>query len=170
MDLISNWLVSYYKIRGLICIRLYVQHIALIFMGPLVRVLRLVDNERRPAMGYIYEAMDRSKEAIEKAFNGNEEKCKEIFKIIDARWECQLHQPLHAAGHFLNPKFFYGNLNIEFDEEITSGLYSYIGKLIVDQDVQDKIMDELSLYKRAEGLFGNPMAIRSRSTKAPITY
>jgi len=26
-------------------------------MGPLVRVLRLVDNERKPTMGYIYEAM-----------------------------------------------------------------------------------------------------------------
>ena len=28
-------------------------------MGPLVQVLRLVDNEKKPAMGYIYEAMDR---------------------------------------------------------------------------------------------------------------
>ena len=74
---------------------------------------------------------------------------------------------MHAAGHFLNPEFFYGNPNIEFDEEITSGLYSCIVKLIIDQDVQDKIMDELSLYKRDEGLFGNPMAIRSQSTKAP---
>ena len=27
-------------------------------MVPLVKVLRLVDGERKPAMGYIYEAMD----------------------------------------------------------------------------------------------------------------
>ena len=39
-------------------------------IGPLVQVLRHVDNERKPARGYIYEAMDRAKEAIIKAFNG----------------------------------------------------------------------------------------------------
>ena len=60
-------------------------------MGPLVHVLRLVDNEKKPAMGYIYEAMDRAKEAIKKAFNENEEKYKEIFAIIDRRWDYQLH-------------------------------------------------------------------------------
>ena len=36
-------------------------------MGPLVRVLHLVDNERKPVMGYIYKAMDRAKEAIIKS-------------------------------------------------------------------------------------------------------
>lgn len=136
-------------------------------MGPLVRVLRLVDNEKKPAMGYIYEAMDRSKEAIMKAFNGNEEKYKEVFKIIDKRWECQLHQPLHAAGYYLNPEFFYNNPHIEFDEEVTAGLYACITKLVPSQEVQDRIISELYVYKKAEGLFGIPLAIRSRTTKAP---
>ena len=54
-------------------------------MGPLVKVLQLVDNERKPAMGYIYKAMDRCKEAIKKSFNENEDKYKEIFSIIDKR-------------------------------------------------------------------------------------
>lgn len=35
-------------------------------MGPLVKVLRLVDNQKIAAMGYIYEAMDCAKEAIQK--------------------------------------------------------------------------------------------------------
>jgi len=30
-------------------------------MGPLVEVLRLVDNEKKPAIGFIYKAMDRPK-------------------------------------------------------------------------------------------------------------
>ncbi|XP_059670904.1 uncharacterized protein LOC132316448 [Cornus florida] len=72
--------------------------------SPLVRVLKLVDGERRPPIGYIYEAMERAKEAIAKAFGGNEEKYKDIFKIIDTRWNIQLHRPLHAVGHFLNPE------------------------------------------------------------------
>ena len=31
---------------------------------PLVRVLRLVDGDEKPAMGYLYETMDRAKEEI----------------------------------------------------------------------------------------------------------
>ena len=76
-------------------------------MGPLVSVLRLVDNEKKPAMGFIYEAMDRAKEAIQRAFNNNEGKYKDILAIIDKRWDCQLHHPLHAGGYYLNPKLFY---------------------------------------------------------------
>ena len=38
-------------------------------MIPLVKVLRLVDGDTKLAMGYIYEAMDRSKEQIQKNFN-----------------------------------------------------------------------------------------------------
>lgn len=137
------------------------------FMGPLVKVLRLVDSEKRPAMGYIYEAMDRAKEAIEKSFKGNGEKYKEVFQIIEKRWACQLKHPLHAAGYFLNPEFFYAKPDMEFDESITSGLYKCIQRLIGDVEVQDKIMSELSLYKHAEGMFRNTMAIRSRTTKSP---
>ena len=32
----------------------------------LVVVLRLADSEEKPAMGYVYEAMDRAKEVIQK--------------------------------------------------------------------------------------------------------
>ena len=76
-------------------------------LGPLVCVLRLVDGEKKTPMGYIYEAMNRAKDTIVRSFNGNEKKYKEIFKIIDKRWEIRLHWPLHAVGYFLNPKFFY---------------------------------------------------------------
>jgi hypothetical protein len=72
-------------------------------MAPLVIVLRLVDSEKKPAMGYIYEAMEKAKETIMKSFDLDESKYKEVFKIIDDRWTCQLHRPLHVAGHFLNP-------------------------------------------------------------------
>ncbi|XP_039146891.1 uncharacterized protein LOC120284165 [Dioscorea cayenensis subsp. rotundata] len=36
---------------------------------PLVKVLRLVDGDAKPAMGYIFEAMDRAKEKIAKNFD-----------------------------------------------------------------------------------------------------
>jgi hypothetical protein len=37
---------------------------------PLIKVLRLVDSDEKPAMGFIYEEMDRAKESIQKAFKG----------------------------------------------------------------------------------------------------
>ncbi|TYK04958.1 hypothetical protein E5676_scaffold143G001770 [Cucumis melo var. makuwa] len=138
--------------------------------SPLVRVLRLVDGEKKPPMGYIYEAMDRAKEAIAKSFNNNEEKYKDIFTIIDRRWELQLHRPLHAAGYYLNPSFYYSNPSIQEDDEIVNGLYSCITKMVASLDIQDKILAELSKYKRAEALFGQPLAIRQRDKISPVEW
>ena len=105
---------------------------ALKLSGPLVKVLRIVDGERRPPMGYIYEAMDRAKEAIAISFGGKEEKYKRAFEMIDHRWECQLHRPLHAAGYFLNPELFYDNPSIVACEEIMSGLLDCMVRLTPD--------------------------------------
>ena len=112
--------------------------------------------------------MDRAKEAFEKSFNGRQERYKEIFEIIDRRWECQLHQPLHAAGYFLNPEFFYDNRSeIERDEEVMASLYKCIQRLVPNINQQNKIIEELTSYKREEGIFGLEMAIRLRKKNAP---
>ncbi|XP_073131118.1 uncharacterized protein [Henckelia pumila] len=121
--------------------------------GPIVKVLRLVDGEKKPPMGYIYEAMDRAKEAIALTFNNNEKKYKKIFEIVDKRWTDQLHRPLHATGYFLNSEFFYANPEIEKDAEVMKGLYACIEKMCEDTELQDKVTDQLSTYKNAAGLF-----------------
>ncbi|XP_020265549.1 uncharacterized protein LOC109841094 [Asparagus officinalis] len=137
--------------------------------GPLVRVLKLVDNERKPTMEFIYEAMDRAKEAIAKAFGDDASKYSEVFEMIDKRWNVQLHHPLHAAGFYLNPIFFYAHPNIQADKEIMKGLWEVIQKLVPEQD-QDKISQELTLYKEAQDLFGMPIAIRNREKKSPADW
>lgn len=143
---------------------------ALKAMGPLVKVLRLVDNERKPAMGYIYESMDRAKEAIEKSFNHVQDKYRDIFEIIDRRWECQLHHPLHAAGHFLNPQHFYNDPNVDKDPEVSSGLYICIDRLCLSAEDIDKALSQVAIYRRAEGMFRIASAIRQRSTMAPAEW
>jgi hypothetical protein len=37
---------------------------------PLLKVLRLVDSDKKPAMRFIYEAIDQEKDQIQKNFNG----------------------------------------------------------------------------------------------------
>jgi len=73
---------------------------ALKLTGPLVKVLRIVDGDKKPAKGYIYESMNRAKEAIAASFRNKYVEYQKAFKIIDKRWECQLHRPLHATGFF----------------------------------------------------------------------
>ncbi|XP_025607990.2 uncharacterized protein [Arachis hypogaea] len=139
-------------------------------MGPLVRVLRLVDGEKKPPMGYIYEAMEKAKECIMKTFLNDETKYNDVFKIIDNRWNCQLHRPLHAAGYFLNPELFYDNPRIELDLEVTKGWFECITRLVPSQAVQQKILEEQALYKAGYGLFGSNFAKSQRRKISPAFW
>lgn len=138
--------------------------------GPPVKVLRMVDGEKKPPMGYIYEAMDRAKETISKSFNMKEEHYQKAFEFIDRRWDCQLHRPLHAAGYFLNPEIQYEHPNEVGCEEVVKGLYDCIARLVPNMEIQDKILLELDAFKNATGLFGHHMAIRQRKTKSPADW
>eukprot|EP00253_Pinus_taeda_P036021 PITA_36021 len=74
----------------------------IVVMESLVRVLRMVDGDK-PAMGYIYEAMDLAKEAIKGRYEDEEAKYMPLWDIIDAHWDMKLYSPLHVARYFLNP-------------------------------------------------------------------
>ncbi|RVW13977.1 hypothetical protein CK203_117186 [Vitis vinifera] len=83
-----------------------------IVLGPLVRVLRLVDGEKKAPMGYIYEAMNRVKDTVVTSFNGNEEKYKEIFNIIDMRLTRDLAKQEKVVAKmslFTNAQGLFGN-------------------------------------------------------------
>ncbi|CAL5350209.1 unnamed protein product [Camellia sinensis] len=86
---------------------------------PLVRVLRLVDGDEKPTMGFIYEAIDRAKLAIKRD-------CRyytDYWKIFDTRWSFQLHQDLHAA-------------------EVMDGLKKVITRLELNMDAQVKATNQ----------------------------
>ncbi|GKV13856.1 hypothetical protein SLEP1_g24823 [Rubroshorea leprosula] len=105
-------------------------------IGLLVTVLWLVDSESKPAMPYIYEAMTKAKDAIKRLQHDDESKYKEIFEIIDNRWECQLYQPLHAVAHYLNLAIFYSTPNMDLDLKLTGGLMDCIKKM--EPDIHSK--------------------------------
>ena len=64
-------------------------------MVPLVRVLKIVIQDKKLTLSIIYEVMYKIKLAI-KASNKN---YKKYWDIIDRRWEGQLHRHLHAFGN-----------------------------------------------------------------------
>ncbi|GFP98364.1 hypothetical protein PHJA_001980300 [Phtheirospermum japonicum] len=67
----------------------------------------MIDSEKMPGMGFLYGAMDKAKEEIEKNLGGEEGSYKELWNIIDEKWEFQMHHHLHATTYFLNPHFQY---------------------------------------------------------------
>nr|XP_023900900.1 uncharacterized protein LOC112012749 [Quercus suber] len=136
---------------------------------PLVRVLRLVDGDEKLAMGYLYEAMDKAKEEIKRRLKNKVSLYGNYIRVIDARWDKQLHSPLHAAGCFLNPAIYF-RPSFKRKNEVQRGLLSTLMRLIPDPDIQDKISSQLDEYKKSIGDFGTSLAIRQRERLNPVSW
>ena len=87
-------------------------------VSPLVRLLRIVDADERPSLGYVYDGMLRAKKTIKKIFMNKKKAYREFAKIIKDRWDNQLRQDLHAAAYFLNPVFFFDKENFSKKPEV----------------------------------------------------
>nr|CAN74692.1 hypothetical protein VITISV_017720 [Vitis vinifera] len=68
-------------------------------ISPLMRLLRIVDCDERPLMGYVYEGMYRVRLGIKKLVNYNERLYKPYTKIIKQRWDQQLKKSIHLAAY-----------------------------------------------------------------------
>jgi hypothetical protein len=136
---------------------------------PLVKVLRLVDSDK-PTMGYLYEAMDRAKEAIRAYYvgKGSHGFCRQmlLWDLIDTRWIGMLHRPIHAATIFLNPAFSY-KCNFAFDGEVMEGLHACLQRMVLDVAIRLDINREIEMYRDGTGLFGYEDVVASRKILLP---
>lgn len=132
---------------------------------PLVKILRMVDGDM-PAMGYIYEKMERAKIEIKAYYKGIEEKYVPIWGIIDRRWNMQLHSPLHAAAAFLNPSVFYG-LNFKIDTRMRNGFQEVMLRMAKEDKDKSEITKEHPVYINAQGALSTEFAIMGRTLNAP---
>lgn len=136
--------------------------------SPLLRVLRIACRQKRAAMGYVFAGIYHAKEIIKRELVKKEDYMI-YWNIIDKRWIKLWHLPLHAAGFYLNPKFFY-SIGGEVPNSIMSGMFDCIERLVPDIKVQDTIIKEINLYKNAVGDMGRKLAIRARDTLLPGKY
>ena len=72
-------------------------------MEPLVKVLKLVDQDKKPTLSIIYEAMDKVKLAIKASVKQWEK----YWEVIDRRWGGQLHRHLHVVSNKKIPYIFF---------------------------------------------------------------
>ncbi|XP_019447364.1 PREDICTED: uncharacterized protein LOC109350596 [Lupinus angustifolius] len=130
----------------------------------LVRVLRVVDSEDKPAMSFLYQTIFKAIHEMERRFQRNKTKVKPSLDIMDSRWDLQLKRNLYAAGYWLNPHCFFNVDEFEKHKFTTSGLLDVIEKYAyADPDLLDKLTSEMRIYKNAELDFGRSAAIRERS-------
>lgn len=92
-----------------------------------------------------------------------------VWKIIDERWENQLHHPLHASGYFLNPVYQYSP-DFEAESRVKNGLYDCMERMIEDRDVRSTIHAQLESFKKAKGLFGRDAAKLTLGKKSPAEW
>ncbi|KAL4315327.1 hypothetical protein AHAS_Ahas15G0174000 [Arachis hypogaea] len=99
----------------------------------LVHVLRIVDSEDRPAMGFLYQAIYKAREEMVKRFQKRKK---------------------------LNPAFRFNAGEFEKHKETISGLLDVIEKYAYDDPVlNSKLTSEKRIFKNAEKDFGRPSAI-----------
>ena len=91
---------------------------------------------------------------------------KEIWEIIDQKWEFQLHRHLHTAAYYLNPRCHY-NEGFSNYPEIKLGLFHCMNKIILNSE--ERVKDDLqcSVFHNKEGFFGFNQAKLTFDKRSP---
>ncbi|KAK8923896.1 hypothetical protein KSP39_PZI019091 [Platanthera zijinensis] len=134
--------------------------------GPLIRLLRIVDSNEKPSIGYVYDGMYRARKAIKGIFRNVKRLYKPYTTIIKDRWDRQLRQRIHSAAYFLNPAFQYDPANYSNKPKVLQGLIDLIG----NKDICNKAsvaMNEVRIYREQLESFGKPLAIKMSKEMQP---
>ncbi|KAL4588076.1 hypothetical protein LXL04_000955 [Taraxacum kok-saghyz] len=107
-------------------------------MTHLLKLLRLLDSDEKPAIGYVYEGMRRARKGVKELFKNKKELYKPYTNIIDRRWDRMLRKRVLEMAE----KYFQG-------------------QALVD------LTSTLGHFRDATGTFGRPSAVASRFVSCP---
>ncbi|PWA57628.1 hypothetical protein CTI12_AA406760 [Artemisia annua] len=131
--------------------------------APLVKVLRMVDADWKPSMGFIYGELRKATQEIKGALNDNENAYKPVLDIINGKSSNRLDTFLHKAAYILNPYYYYYDPLAKLDVEANDSIVEILGVLFPgDYELQNHInMVELPMYKNKLQKFDRPIAIKA---------
>ncbi|WCJ31632.1 hAT transposon superfamily protein [Euphorbia peplus] len=132
--------------------------------APLFKVLRLVDGEQKPSMGFVYGEILKAREDIKKVYKNQEIYYRPILEI-DRKGRERLDSPLHLAGYLLNPYYTYVDLTIANDVMVMNGFIECV-EIMYENNVELQyklINEEFPKYLKKEGAFGKPIALKGCS-------
>ncbi|KAM3410492.1 hypothetical protein ACQJBY_002604 [Aegilops geniculata] len=126
----------------------------------LVKVLRLVDGDVKPSMGFVYGEIVKAKKEIKEVYGNVESRYKDVINIVEKKMKDRLDSPLHLAAYLLNPYYSYADTNIFDDGTITEGFISCVETFYYgDDDKQDQAVNfELKRFQNREGSFAKKLA------------
>ncbi|XP_026433506.1 uncharacterized protein LOC113330929 [Papaver somniferum] len=141
-------------------------------LKPLVKVVRLVDIERKPTMPSFYDAMRITRDQLEENFREDDDTRAVIKACFEKRWKNNFNHALHYAAYYLNPSIFYNIEPYEMDNnekyiEIKTGLHKAMGRLIPNEDELELATGELIKYTDVVGVLGTPPCKKRRTKDQP---
>ncbi|XP_026443024.1 uncharacterized protein LOC113342839 [Papaver somniferum] len=148
-------------------------------LKPLVKVVRLVDIERKPTMHSFYEAMRIARDQLEKNLAEDNDTWVIVKAVFDKRWKNNFNHPLRCAAYYLNPSIFYKIPAHLMDNgpkyiEIKRGLHTAMEKLKTNEYELEMEITELRMYIDAYGILGSQTCKKRRDKDQPhdwwITY
>ncbi|CAN6348130.1 unnamed protein product, partial [Urochloa humidicola] len=127
---------------------------------PLVIVLRLVDGDVRPSMGFVYGELLKAKRQIKEAFGNVESRFKDSIATIDKKMNGRLDSPLHLTAYLLNPHYTYSDPSIFDQPKVSEGFITCVEKFYYhDEDMQHQAANiELKKFQNREGPFSKKLA------------
>ncbi|XP_039122041.1 uncharacterized protein LOC120258657 [Dioscorea cayenensis subsp. rotundata] len=136
--------------------------------SPLVRLLRIVDSDERPSLGYIYEGMIRANKTIKETFKYVRRLYQPYISILEERWERQMHQDIHAAAFWLNPTFQYDKDTVQVchSPDVMDGFITIISNPNIAPN-HNKMIVESSTFRERLGSFGNTLTQSSSKNTRP---
>ncbi|XP_042456357.1 uncharacterized protein LOC122040933 [Zingiber officinale] len=131
--------------------------------APLVKVLRIVDADKKLSMGFVYGELLQAKKDIKNALSNVPKNDQHIIDIIDAKMKDRLDSPLHLMAYLLNPFYHYKDPLLYLDQTVSIGVIDCMDVIFLgDIDMQNIILsEELPMYKKKESIFGKPIAVKA---------
>ncbi|KAJ9185128.1 hypothetical protein P3X46_004790 [Hevea brasiliensis] len=139
---------------------------------PLIKVLQLVDSDETSYGFYLSRnelCRGKNQGKFQQCFHIFFSSYEPTFKIMDERWEFQLHKPLHVTAYYVNPHYHYSQ-NFLVNANIKIRLYNYIERVVPDLNERCKIDMQLKSFKDARGLFGIEATKLARDKKAQAKW
>ncbi|CAN6704662.1 unnamed protein product [Malus baccata var. baccata] len=127
---------------------------------PLFKILRIVDGDKKPSMGFLHGELQKAKMEIKETFKNNEANYQPILQIIDEKAHERLDSPLHLASYLLNPYYFFKDQSIQHDPIVMERIFTCVEKFFPDNyEIQNQVINvEMHKYRVKEGGFGRHLA------------
>ncbi|XP_071735719.1 uncharacterized protein [Rutidosis leptorrhynchoides] len=130
--------------------------------APLVKILRMVDADWKPSMGFLHGELKKAIQEIKDALNNRKSLVKPIMDIILTKMDGRLDSSLHLAAYVLNPYYFYNDISVQNDEIANDAVVEVIERMFCDDFEMQKliVLEELPIYKSKQGKFSRLLALK----------